>query len=54
MSSDPLLSIPDDLVWLEPWVPVNHSGEALVDELLRELSGQHVPVRRPGRRRRPS
>jgi hypothetical protein len=37
-----LISVPADLVWLEPWKPVNEFGEALVAELQREISEGHI------------
>jgi hypothetical protein len=34
--------VPDDIEWLEPWVPLTDSGDSLVRELQSELSDGHI------------
>lgn len=39
--------VPRDLVWLEPWQPVDEHAEALAAELRKELGPKHVLFGRP-------
>jgi hypothetical protein len=42
MGSDMYPEIPPDLKWVEPWEPLDGTGDGFVKELEREMPPQHV------------